>query len=130
VRAIILSLFLFSCTGDYVDTFWSKHEQVNSCFPSVKEYWESQGETIYFDDSGMEIRVKEETFCKDDDATACFDSNFQAIEIESWIFEYSDRYCDVVAHEIGHVIGYRDGDEGIMSGHFKFGDPPIIMVSK
>jgi hypothetical protein len=129
VRAIIFSLFMFSCTGsmnEYVDTFWSKDEQVNSCFPLVKEYWAERGETIHFDNSGWEMKVVEDSFCLDP-RNACIDYEKKRVEIASWIVDESKRYCDVVAHEAGHGIGYEHEEEGVMMEALDFFVYPFIM---
>lgn len=123
MRAILISLFMFSCTGDYIDTFWSKDEQVNSCLPSVKYYWGLRGETVYLDDSGAEIVVVE----VHDVADACIIKDSNTIEIESWILEESDRYCDVIAHEIGHGLGYQHQSTGLMRPSFPLGEEPLIL---
>jgi hypothetical protein len=123
VRAIICCLFLFACTGDYIDTFWSKDEQVNSCLPAVKYYWGTRGETVYLDESGMEIVVVEKSICK---GNACIRKALDRIEVESWIFEESDRYCDVIAHEIGHGLGYQHSG-GLMGETFPLDESPIIL---
>jgi hypothetical protein len=123
VRAIILSLFLFACTGDYIDTFWSKDEQVNSCLPSVKYYWGLRGETVYLDDSGAEIIVVEEHA----KASACIIKDANTIEIESWILAESDRFCDVIAHEVGHGLGYQHSSSGLMAEYFPLDSSPIIL---
>lgn len=124
MRAIICCLFLFACTGDYIDTFWSKDEQVNSCLPSVKYYWGLRGETVYLDDSGMEIRVVDKSFCANPE-NACIDKEIYRVEIPLWMMEESERYCDVIAHEIGHGLGYQHSD-GIMESTFPFHEEPII----
>ena len=115
---------MFSCTGDYIDTFWSKDEQVNSCLPSVKYYWGMRGETVYLHESGMEIRVVADSMCK---GNACIRKELDSIEIESWIMKESDRYCDVIAHEIGHGLGYQHQSTGLMRPSFPLGEEPLIL---
>lgn len=126
MRAIFLSLFLFAC-NDYVDTFWSKDEQVNMCLPLVKYYWGTRGETIYLNESGAEILVVEDADCVSATSSACINDERVDIQIDSWIFDESERYCDVIAHEIGHFIGYQHKSHGLMSRNFPLGEKPIIL---
>jgi hypothetical protein len=127
VRAIICCLFLFACAGDYIDTFWSKDEQVNSCLPSVKYYWGLRGETIYLDESGAEIIVVEDSDCETEIASACINKKQNNIQIDSWLKE-TNRLCDVVAHEIGHGLDYQHGS-GVMSPSYFPDEEPFILPS-
>jgi hypothetical protein len=126
VRAIIFSLFLFACTGDYIDTFWSKDEQVNSCLPSVKYYWGLRGESVYLDDSGAEIIVTENAKCISGHATACINKERNDIQIDAWVMD-TKRFCDVVGHEIGHGLGYQHSSTGLMSEYFPLDEEPFIL---
>jgi hypothetical protein len=125
VRAIWF-IFLFACTGDYIDTFWSASEQVNSCLPSVKYYWGLRGETIYLDNSGAEISIVEDSDCETDTADACINKELRYIHIDSWIKDYN-RLCDVIAHEIGHGLDYQHSKKGIMAKEYPLDEEPIIL---
>lgn len=125
MRAILVCIFLFACTGDYIDTFWSNDEQVNSCLPSVKYYWGLRGETIYLDDSGAEILVVENAKCKSGHATACINKKRNDIQIDSWVMD-TGRFCDVVAHEVGHGLGYQHKCPGLMCDYFPWDEAPFI----
>jgi hypothetical protein len=125
VRAIIICLFLFSCTNDYVNTFWSKNEQVNRCFPLVKEYWESRNHTVHIDESGMEIVIVEVSDCQKGEACLKWDEGY--IEMERWLTEY-DNFCDSVAHEVGHGLGFDHEKQGIMRASINYTEPPELSI--
>jgi hypothetical protein len=125
VRAIFLCLFLFACAGDYIDTFWSKDEQVNSCLPSVKYYWGLRGESVYLDDSGAEIIVVEDASCNTEIASACINKKRKTIQIDEWLKE-TNRLCDVVAHEIGHGLDYQHSESGLMAPNYFPDEEPFI----